>query len=97
MLDTLELIYRVSSSIKQEEINTWGKEVETPDECECYPHIWCSTFINLGSHVRSLVANKYLRVKNWNHKHDPTLISRDKNVFNFQEKSKEEEIIKKTQ
>lgn len=45
--------------------------------------------------MRTFVANKNLRVKNWNQNHDPILKLRDGNVYDFQQKSKKEEIFEK--
>lgn len=73
MWDFLEMIGEVSPSIEQERMNTRGKEVETSYEYECYFHIYCSTIRNFGSHLRTSVANKYIRVKNWNKKPGPIL------------------------
>lgn len=76
-------------------MNTQGEEVETLNECEYYFHIWCSIFKNLGKLIRTFVTNKYLRVRNWNQKHDLIHKSRDENICNFQEKSKKDAIVEK--
>lgn len=64
-------------------MNTRVKKVETPDEYECYFRIWCSTFRNIGIHVRTSIANKHLRVKNWNMKFDPIFKAKGENVYSF--------------
>lgn len=90
--DTLEMIYGVFSSIEQKRVNIRDEKL---DEYECYFHIWCSNFRNLGSYVRIFVSNEYLRVKNWNKKFDPILKLKGGNVYNFQRNPKKEEIIEK--
>lgn len=90
MQNTLEKKYGVSPSFEQERMNAQGDE----DECECYFSKCFSTFGNIGSHVKMFITDKYLRVKNWNHKPDSILKSRDVNFCNFLEKSKEKIIEK---
>lgn len=93
--DTLKMIYGISLSIKQERMNTRVQEVVTLNECEFYLHRWCSTIRNLGGHVRTFVINKYIKINNQNQNSDPILKPRDGSVYDFQEKSRKEEIIEK--
>lgn len=67
--DILEMIYKVSSSIDQERMNTRDKEDK------CFIHKCIFKYRNIGNNVRTFATNKYLRIKNWNQKHDPILKS----------------------
>lgn len=77
--DTLEIIHEVSPSIKQEETNTRGKEYEW-FFYKCF-----SIFRMFENNIITFVANKNIRINNWNHKTNPTLKSKDGNVYDFQE------------
>lgn len=46
----------------------------------------------LEKNARIFVTNKYLRIKNWNHKSDLIPKSRDGSVHDFQEKLKKEKL-----
>lgn len=58
MPDTLEMIYGVSIGIKQKEMNTQVQKVETPNNCERYPHGWCSTIGSIEGHVINFMTKK---------------------------------------
>lgn len=69
------MIYRVSSIIKQENMNTQG-EVDEVTNHECF-----SKFRNIGNHVVNCITNKYLRIKNW--KFNSILKSKDESLHEF--------------
>lgn len=73
--DTLEMICGVSPSIKQEEMNTWGKEIEG------LFHKFFWNLRNFRSYIRTFVSNKYIRIKNW--KPNSIHKSKDGNFHNF--------------
>lgn len=54
--DSLEMIYGVSSSIKQKEINICEEDVTF----KCL-----SNFRSISNYVGNCMTNKYLRAKNW--------------------------------
>lgn len=81
------MIYGVSSSIKQEEMNIRGKEDED------IIHQRFPNFRIARNYIGPFVTNQYLRIKNW--KHNIILKSKDQSVCKLQEKSKKGEIIKK--
>lgn len=57
MWDTLEMIYGVSQSIKQEEMNTRGEEDESITH-------QCSTKFRISrNYIGTFITNQYLRVK----------------------------------
>lgn len=74
MWDTLKMIYGVSPSVKQEQMNTRG------EEDEYFIHKCFFKFRYVRNGIRMYVTNKYLRVKNWNQKSGPILKSTDKSV-----------------
>lgn len=59
MCDTYEMIYGVSSSIKQERMNT------RDDEDEFFFHKSFSILRKFSNNIKTLVAKKYLKIKNW--------------------------------
>ena len=58
MWDTLEIIYGVSPSVKQEKMNQRG------EEDDFFIHKWFPKFRNVRENIRMLFSNKYQRVKN---------------------------------
>lgn len=50
---------------------------------------------NVGNNIITFIANKYLRINNWNQNYDQILKLKDENVCDSQEKSKKEEIVNK--
>lgn len=72
MWGNLEMLYEVSPSIKQQKMNTRGKEDN---------HGYFYKFISIGKFVENYFTNKYLRIKNW--KFNPTLESADESLYVF--------------
>lgn len=91
MWDTLEMIYGLSPSIKQNGMNT------RDEEDECFFHKCFSNFKNIWRYVRTFVSNKYIRVKNWNQKSDPILKLRNGNLYDFLGKIQEERNNRETE
>lgn len=77
MCNTLEMIYGVSSNIEREKMHTGGEE----DECSIHKCFY--NFRKVRNYIGMFFTNKYLRVKNWNHKSDAILKSKDENVYEF--------------
>lgn len=84
--DTLEMIYGVLPSIKQEKMKMWGKEKVTTFGC-------FSNFRNIENYVGNCITNKYLRIKSF--KFNLILKSKDGSLHEFQEKSKKQKIVEK--
>lgn len=55
------------------------------EEDECLFHNYFSILRCFGNNVRTFIANKFLRIKNWDQKPSIILKLRYKNVYNFQE------------
>lgn len=69
------MVYGVSSSIEQDEMNIQVKEDEG------LFHKYSSNFRNVRKFIGTFVTNKYLRIKNW--KHNLIIKSKDGSVCKF--------------
>lgn len=87
MLDTLEMMYGVSPSIQQEEMNTQvAEDKDTTFRCFL-------KFRNFKNYIGTFVTNQCLRVKNCTF--NPILKSKYGSLHEFPKKSKKIKIVEK--
>lgn len=89
------MIYKVSTKIKRERMNTLDQKNDRPSENIIFQR-WFFASKTLDIDFENYITNEYLRFNNWYWKPNPTLEFRETNIVdNFQGKSNNLEIIKK--